>query len=87
MNNVNRWAIAAGICVVLAGVSGCSTNQTTGRKQLNVLSRDQEVTLAQALEHHRTRFRHAMLASWREEDMMLTQHRPQRVAHASPAVC
>jgi RNA polymerase primary sigma factor len=30
-----------------------------------LLSRDEEVTLAQALEHHRTRFRHAALSSWR----------------------
>ena len=45
MKNVSCWAMAAGMCLALAGVSACSTNQTTGRKQLNVLSRDQEVAL------------------------------------------
>ncbi len=30
-----------------------------------LLSRDEELLLAQALEHHRSRFRHATLASWR----------------------
>jgi predicted Zn-dependent protease len=45
MTVMNRWVATAGACLVLWGLSGCTTNQTTGRTQLNVLSRDEEVAL------------------------------------------
>ncbi len=50
MNVFNRAAVVSGMCLVVAGAAGlggCSTNPTTGRKQLTFggLSRDQEVAV------------------------------------------
>lgn len=46
--NLKRWIAAAGGMLVLAGVlGGCSQNPTTGRSQLNLLSRAEEIQIGE----------------------------------------